>query len=166
MVYKALESRLAAQGYRITSHYFQSPLKALHPELGELEIHFYGENLKINEETFTPFPIYKRTRGETLNIWRTERAMMDEEAAHNCTAKAICLALSRLATRKDNTRIGLAFPEAHNFMKHLGPLVPPLAAAGIDFFFICSDLSVLAVGKHWDLLPAHESGLLIDQNAE
>jgi hypothetical protein len=166
LVYKALKKFLESEGYSLapTLEPWKSPLRATHPEFGELEVYFHGENYTVDEGAFSPFPIYKRTRAEALDIWRTERTMLTEEAGHVCVAKAILLAIEKLAEGK---RIALAFPDSHNFMTHLKPaIVHALAKAGIGFFIICSDLSVADVPAKSLQLTTGKGGLLIENSEQ
>jgi hypothetical protein len=141
---------------------WQSPLSATHPDSGEIEIYFYGENFTFDWSS-TPNDLRQMSRGERLNIWQTEKTMLSEEAGHICAAKAVLLVLTKFATKKNGKRIGLAFPDSHNFMKYLEPVIVPLSKAGIEFFFITSTLEVAAIGKEWKQLPPHEGGGLLGQ---
>ena len=161
-VYDRLKALLESCGYRITSWQWKSPLTATHSALGDIEIYFFGENFRVDDNA-SPFPAHKRTRSEAMQDWQTERTMMSEEAGHVCSAKAVLLAVTKLATRQNGKRIGLAFPDTHNFMKHLEPVVIPLSKAGIEFFFITSTLEVAAIGKQWTQLPPCEGGGLLGQ---
>ena len=162
IVYKRLVSLLESRGYKINPSVqpWQSPLKANHPDSSELEIYFYGENFTFDWDS-TPFDLRKMSRSERLNIWQTEKTMMSEEAGHICAAKAVLLAITRLGTKKNRTRIGLAFPDNHNFMKYLEPVVIPLSKVGIEFFFITSTLEVAAIGKDWKQLPSADDNNLL-----
>jgi len=161
LVYNALEKFLQPLGYRITSWRWNLPLLATHPKFGEIEVYFYGENFRVDE---SESPVHKRTRSEAIQVWKTEKTMMSEEAGHVCVAKAVLLALTKLATRKGEKRIGLAFPENHNFMKHLHPLIRLLTSGGVECFFICSDLSVAHIPAQTprNLLVGGEGELLGD----
>jgi hypothetical protein len=153
---------LKSQGHTInpTLKQWRSPLLATHPERGEIEVHFYGENYAFDESS-TPLEIYKLSRTESLKIWQSGKTMMSEEAGHVCVAKAVVLGLTRLVALRGQRRVGLAFPDSHNFRQHLDPILPALAKGGIEFFFICSDLSVCFIDRAvFGLPPASGGGLL------
>ena len=149
-VYNAVSKFLESQGYVVSPNMgFRSPFNATHPTLGEIEIYFYGENYRW-DESMSPFPMHKWTRSDIKQAWQVERTMMNEEDGHVCVAKALLMALTKATQGK---RIGLAFPDNHNIMQHLNP-VGSLFSRVIEFFFVCTDLSVAAVGSYWDQLPS------------
>lgn len=161
LVCNRLKGFLEPLGYRITSWQWNSPLTATHSELGELEIYFYGENYTVDESAL-PFSRLQWSRSEFLQIWKTEKTMMSEEAGHVCVGKAILLALTKRASQDNTKRIALAFPDSHNFMKHLYPIVIPLTALGIGFYIITSDLVVAHIPAQSlrKLETGSEAGLL------
>lgn len=148
-VYKVVKEFIERHGYEITSWTFDSPLKAKHPQHGEIEVYFYGENYTIDENTL-PFGRIKWSRSEFIQFWKTEKSMMDEEAAHTCIARAFLLVMKKLLSRKTTKRIALAFPRTHNFMEHCEILIDPWAKAGLEFFLVESNLAVSPVGRFWD----------------
>lgn len=140
IVYNRLKQELELQGHVTPglAGRFQSPLIARHPERGEIEVHFCGENFRVDESVF-PFPMEKLTRQELAKVWKFESGIMDEVAVRTCVCTLVCTAISRL---KSGRRIGVAFPDTHSFFKYVRPLADHLRENGIELFFICSDLSV------------------------
>ena len=163
-VYKQLEAILKSQGHTVnaTLKPWRSPLIATHPQRGEIEVHFYGENFTFDESS-SSFQIHELSRGERLKVWQAEKTMLSEEAGHVCVAKAVLLALTRLVALRGQRRVGLAFPDNHNFRQHLDPILTELAKCGIEIFIICTDLSVAFFDREmFGLPPASGGGLLIE----
>src|SRR5690349_1992853 len=96
-VYNRLKEWLESNGYTTPglAGRFQSPLLARHPERGEIEIHFCGENYRVDESAF-PFPMESLTRQESKNVWKFENGIMDEVAARTCVFALVCKAIPRL----------------------------------------------------------------------
>jgi hypothetical protein len=167
LVHKHLEAILKSQGHTISATLkpWRSPLFATHPNRGEIEVHFYGENYTFDESS-TPFEINELTRNERLKLWQTQKTMMSEEAGHVCVAKAVLLALTRLIALKGQRRVGLAFPDTHNFRHYLDPILPALAKCEIEIFIICSDLSVAFFDRAvFGLPPASGGGGLLGEGS-
>jgi hypothetical protein len=51
LLYRELEADLKSRGYDVNCWMCKSPLTAIHPEHGTLEIDFYGENFRIEDDS-------------------------------------------------------------------------------------------------------------------